>query len=166
MHTCSKRKRSLSPITSSCIRNNLISFLLEKALKVCGKMKSASVCSLSFFEGRVAAAIAASLRSLIPPLEFSNYKGVMGRVAVIGGSKDYTGAPYYAAEAALKFGADLCYVYCSSDAAIPIKSYSPELMVTPLFDDKIFAMPSSFLEVLNEVSLKTEIHVHLPYIRF
>lgn len=120
-------------------------------------MKSASICSLSFFEGRVVSAIAASLRSLAPHLEFSHYKGVMGRIAVIGGSKDYTGAPYYAAEAALKFGADLSYVYCSSDAAIPIKSYSPELMVTPLFDDKVFALPGFSLEVLNEVRFtKTE----------
>lgn len=62
---------------------------------------------------------------------------MMGRVAVIGGSKDYTGAPFYAADGALKFGADLSFIYCSTSAAIPIKSYSPELMVTPFYDEKV-----------------------------
>lgn len=74
--------------------------------------------------------------NVVPPLDASSHKGTMGRVGVVGGSKDYCGAPYYAAVSALKFGADLSWVYCSQEAAIPIKSYSPELMVTPFYDDK------------------------------
>jgi len=31
----------------------------------------------------------------------------MGRVAVIGGSEDYTGAPYFSAIASAKLGADM-----------------------------------------------------------
>jgi NAD(P)H-hydrate repair Nnr-like enzyme with NAD(P)H-hydrate dehydratase domain len=31
----------------------------------------------------------------------------MGRVAVIGGSEDYTGAPYFSAMASAKLGADM-----------------------------------------------------------
>jgi NAD(P)H-hydrate repair Nnr-like enzyme with NAD(P)H-hydrate dehydratase domain len=72
---------------------------------------------------------------VVPPLTSSVYKGMMGRIGVIGGSKDYTGAPFYAAEGALKFGSDLSFVYTSTSAAIPIKCYSPELMVTPFYDD-------------------------------
>ena len=48
---------------------------------------------------------------------------------------DFTGAPYYAGSASLKFGGDLSYVFCAKQAAIPIKSYSPELMVTSFYDD-------------------------------
>lgn len=59
----------------------------------------------------------------------------MGRIGVIGGSRDYTGAPYYAGESSLRFGADLCTVFCSHDASIPIKSYSPELMVSAFYND-------------------------------
>lgn len=33
----------------------------------------------------------------------------MGRVAVIGGSEDYTGAPYFSAMASAKLGADMVY---------------------------------------------------------
>jgi len=50
---------------------------------------------------------------------------------VVGGSIEYTGAPYYAATAALKGGGDLSWVLCHPDASIPIKSYSPELIVMP-----------------------------------
>ena len=71
----------------------------------------------------------------VPPLVSTAYKGQMGRIGVIGGSPDYTGAPYYAAESALKFGADLVFVFCAKEAAIPIKSYSPELMVTPFYEE-------------------------------
>lgn len=57
----------------------------------------------------------------------------MGRIGVIGGSEDYTGAPFYASKAALLFGADLVFVFCAQEALVPIKSYSPEFMVTALY---------------------------------
>jgi NAD(P)H-hydrate repair Nnr-like enzyme with NAD(P)H-hydrate dehydratase domain len=34
-------------------------------------------------------------------------QGQMGRVAVIGGSEDYTGAPYFSAMASARLGADM-----------------------------------------------------------
>lgn len=58
-------------------------------------------------------------------------KGTSGKLAVIGGSPQYTGAPYYAAYAPLKIGADLSYVYTDPDAANVIKGYSPDLIVHP-----------------------------------
>ncbi|KAI9895602.1 hypothetical protein PsorP6_018367 [Peronosclerospora sorghi] len=54
------------------------------------------------------------------------------RVGVIGGSFEYTGAPFYAGISSLKTGADLCHIFCDTEAAVPIKSYSPELIVHPL----------------------------------
>lgn len=74
------------------------------------------------------------MKSLIPPLSFNTHKGQAGRIAVIGGSQEYTGAPYFAAISALKVGADLVYVFCAKEAAPVIKSYSPELIVLPLLD--------------------------------
>jgi len=52
----------------------------------------------------------------------------------VGGCKEYTGAPYYAAMSSLKAGADLSHVYCMEAAASVIKSYSPELIVHPVLD--------------------------------
>ncbi|KAK5256455.1 hypothetical protein LTR16_003224 [Cryomyces antarcticus] len=36
--------------------------------------------------------------------------GMLGRVAVIGGSEDYTGAPYFSAMASAKLGADMARI--------------------------------------------------------
>ena len=82
-------------------------------------------------------------------------RGPMGRIAVVGGSKEFCGAPYNAAQAALSrhfvlyvcfhleqctnsvldLGADLVNVYCAEEAAIPIKCYNPELIVLPIYSD-------------------------------
>ncbi|GAB9468509.1 hypothetical protein Gpo141_00005825 [Globisporangium polare] len=72
------------------------------------------------------------VRKLIPPLTTDWRKGQHGRVGVVGGSFEYTGAPFYAGISSLKTGADLCHLFCTEEAAIPIKSYSPELIVHPL----------------------------------
>ncbi|KAL7519630.1 hypothetical protein ACHAWX_004389 [Stephanocyclus meneghinianus] len=67
-------------------------------------------------------------RALFPQLTSAAHKGSHGRIAIFGGSDKYTGAPYYAASAALKCGVDLVTVFCAKEASIPIKCYSPELM--------------------------------------
>ena len=43
-----------------------------------------------------------TLRNLVPPLVATRYKGQAGKVGVLGGCSDYTGAPFYAAISALK----------------------------------------------------------------
>lgn len=72
----------------------------------------------------------------VPELNNTLYKGQNGRIGVVGGSFEYTGAPYFASITSLKVGADAVHVFCCKDAAIPIKSYSPELMVHPVLDDE------------------------------
>lgn len=68
----------------------------------------------------------------IPPIDGSLYKGQSGKICVVGGSSTYTGAPFLAAMAALRTGAELAHIICAKDAATAIKSYSPELIVHPL----------------------------------
>ncbi|SCV99521.1 LAFE_0A04984g1_1 [Lachancea fermentati] len=70
-------------------------------------------------------------RSCIPPLLPEFHKGQCGRVCVIGGCEDYTGAPYFSAHSAALFGADLTHVMCELNAGTVIKSYTPNLMVHP-----------------------------------
>ncbi|XP_041662191.1 ATP-dependent (S)-NAD(P)H-hydrate dehydratase isoform X2 [Cheilinus undulatus] len=74
------------------------------------------------------------VKSIVPPLTLKKHKGQDGRIGIIGGCQDYTGAPYFAAISALKAGADLSHVFCTKDAATVIKSYSPELIVHPVLD--------------------------------
>jgi ATP-dependent NAD(P)H-hydrate dehydratase len=67
------------------------------------------------------------------PLSEASHKGSSGRIGVLGGSDLYTGAPYYAGMSALQAGADLAYVFTAREASLAIKSYSPELMVVPVY---------------------------------
>ncbi|AEO53824.1 hypothetical protein MYCTH_2295666 [Thermothelomyces thermophilus ATCC 42464] len=74
----------------------------------------------------------ARVRQMIPPMLEKFHKGQLGRVGVIGGSEDYTGAPYFSAMASARLGCDMSHVICTPTAATVIKSYSPNLMVHPL----------------------------------
>ena len=47
----------------------------------------------------------------------------------------------------MNVGADLVSVYCAEEAAIPLKSYSPELMVTPIYAAKSIKADMSKEEV-------------------
>lgn len=75
------------------------------------------------------------VRHIIPPLSESFYKGQAGRIVVVGGCEDYTGAPFFSAMAATLLGADMSHIICEKNAAPAIKAYSPNIMVHPyLFD--------------------------------
>lgn len=51
--------------------------------------------------------LVALLNSIIPPMMPSLRKGQLGRVGVVGGSDEYTGAPYFSAIAAANLGCDM-----------------------------------------------------------
>ncbi|QPG76306.1 hypothetical protein FOA43_003692 [Brettanomyces nanus] len=74
-------------------------------------------------------------KQIIPPLLPTLYKGQCGKIAIIGGCEDYTGAPFFSAHAAATLGCDLTHVVCELSAATVIKSYSPDLMVHPYLRD-------------------------------
>lgn len=74
------------------------------------------------------------VRRILPDLDGNHHKGQHGRIGVIGGSEEYTGAPFFAGISALRVGADLVHIFCAKEAAQPIKSYSPDLIVHPLLD--------------------------------
>jgi ATP-dependent NAD(P)H-hydrate dehydratase len=101
------------------------------------------------------------VRKMIPPMLEKFHKGQMGRVAVIGGSEDYTGAPYFSAMASARLGADMSHVICEPQAAQVIKTYSPNLMVHPLMrqstnpnrnsDDTAETIAEAVIQMLSRV---------------
>ena len=99
---------------------SLLIFLSMSSFNLAFKVRRASISSLK--------------GGLIPDLCLTKYKGQAGRIAILGGSDVYTGAPYYAASASLRLGGDLATVFTAKQAEIPIKSYSPELMVQSIYD--------------------------------
>ncbi len=59
-------------------------------------------------------------------------KGDFGRILIVGGSDVFSGAPALSAMAALRTGADIVNVVCPESVVTPIRSYSPNLLVTSL----------------------------------
>ncbi|MEM1598311.1 MAG: NAD(P)H-hydrate dehydratase [Pyrobaculum sp.] len=59
-------------------------------------------------------------------------KGDHGRVLVIGGSLEYSGAPVYVALAALRGGVDLAVIAAPEPAAYAAKAQSPDVIAIPL----------------------------------
>ena len=63
------------------------------------------------------------LKRIIPPLTSALHKGQMGKICIIGGCREYTGAPFYAGISAQRavgnaliplnerLGSGLCYNY-------------------------------------------------------
>lgn len=58
-----------------------------------------------------------------------SHKGNNGKVLIVGGSKDYHGAPAISAKAAIATGVDLTYIYTPKNAALAIKSFSEDFIV-------------------------------------
>ena len=58
-----------------------------------------------------------------------SHKGNNGKVLIVGGSKDYYGAPAISAKAAIATGADLTYICTPQNAALAIKAISEDFIV-------------------------------------
>jgi ATP-dependent NAD(P)H-hydrate dehydratase len=74
-----------------------------------------------------------AISQCILPLSNASHKGSSGRIAVVGGSELYTGAPYFAGLAALRTGASLLSLLTAQEAALPLKCYSPDFMVESVY---------------------------------
>ncbi|MFX0022774.1 MAG: NAD(P)H-hydrate dehydratase [Candidatus Hermodarchaeota archaeon] len=69
---------------------------------------------------------------LIPTLKIrkvDNHKGQFGRMLVIGGSKNYSGAPAYSSLTGINFGIDLVITYVPEIVGDVLRSYSPNMIV-------------------------------------
>ncbi|KAL7544457.1 hypothetical protein ACHAWF_007837 [Thalassiosira exigua] len=103
-------------------------------------------------------------QSLFPPLTASSHKGSHGRIAIFGGSEKYTGAPYYAAQSALNCGIDLVTVFTAKEASVPLKCYSPELMVQSVYSveelDVLAAKEEAILKELEQCKQSSDLMTH------
>lgn len=78
-----------------------------------------------------------SLLNLLPARSKRSRKGDNGIVLVVGGSKIYHGAPLLTSLAAFRSGVDLVYLAVPKSISIPIRAYTPNIIVLPLPDDKL-----------------------------
>jgi NAD(P)H-hydrate epimerase len=82
-----------------------------------------------------------------------SHKGQNGKILIIGGSQEYSGAPALAGMAALYSGVDLSIIACPGAVASDIRSYSPDLIVRSLSNNMI--LPAD-VENLIELSKKVD----------
>jgi len=71
------------------------------------------------------------------PRPSASHKGDFGRLLIIGGSENFTGAPAFSALAATKCGTDLVYVASPEPTANIVASYSPDLITIRLNGDHL-----------------------------
>ncbi len=83
--------------------------------------------------------------------DLKSHKGNNGRLLIVGGSKDYSGAPAIAGMAAIGAGADLVYVASPEKSAEAIKATSPDLIVKSLDGDKLSLKHSDEIIELSEI---------------
>ena len=77
------------------------------------------------------------IKKVLVPRKNSSRKGDNGIVLVVGGSRIYHGAPVLASIAALRSGIDLVYTAVPSINVESTRSYSPNLIVIPLVDQRL-----------------------------
>ncbi len=86
--------------------------------------------------------------------EIDSHKGQNGSVLIVGGNRNYSGAPALAALSSLRSGVDLSIVACPNSVASPIRSYSPDLIVNSLSDNYItFDDTSRILELSEDADV-------------
>ena len=92
---------------------------------------------------------------ICPKRSAETHKGDFGRVLIIGGAEGYTGAPYFAAQAALRAGSGLIFVAVPRVIYPIIASKLHEQMVYPLNDHEgkisLQALPQIFEKMKTAV---------------
>ncbi len=103
-------------------------------------------------------------RVLWKPRPDESHKGDFGRLLVIGGSENFTGAPAFAALAATKVGTDLVYVAAPQRTSEIIATYSPDLITIKLPGEHLStkALPelSRWLTTMDAIVLGPGIGLH------
>lgn len=103
-------------------------------------------------------------KTLWKPRPPDAHKGDYGRLLIIGGSENYTGAPAFSALAATKCGTDLVYVASPAKTSETIATYSPDLINIKLPGDHIStkALPelSKWIKTADAIVLGPGIGLH------
>jgi len=104
------------------------------------------------------------VKVLWKPRPAQSHKGDFGRLLVIGGSENFTGAPAFSALAATKVGTDLVYVASPGRTSEIIASYSPDLITIKLAGEHLNpkALPEleRWLKTVDAVVLGPGIGLH------
>lgn len=114
-----------------------LGMLLFDGVKCCGDIIISDIgfpdCAIKANQPKMYSYEYSDLRKL-PRRNPNSNKGTYGHVAVIGGSKNMSGAPFLAAKAAYTMGAGLVKVYTVEENRVIIQSALPEAILTTYSD--------------------------------
>ena len=98
-------------------------------------------------------------KRLLPRRMRNTHKGTYGRVAIIGGSRGMTGAPYLSSQSALKTGSGLVYTIIPKSLETIMSIKLTESIIRPVEDDNrgYFSM-NSLREILREDRKSTRLN--------
>lgn len=91
----------------------------------------------------------AFVRRHFPKRHSASHKGDNGRVIVIGGSREYVGAPYFAGLGATASGADLVHLTTPAIVAQSLRRRSPNLLIRETAGSKDHLTSTAVTEVLK-----------------
>lgn len=94
--------------------------------------------------------------SLIPRWPPSTHKGSRGKVLIVAGSKSYVGAPFLAAQAALKSGAGLVELAIPESLYYPLAKRVTEIILHPMPETKNKSFAHTALEKILELAEKND----------
>lgn len=99
------------------------------------------------------------INEVLPKLSPLRKKYSNGMCSFIGSSEVYTGGLFIAAIAAMKAGSDQSHIFGHSASIIPLKSYSPEMIVHDSFSSTIdrnkIIKEAKWLKCMNTVNIGT-----------
>ena len=83
------------------------------------------------------ATMAADIRPFLARALRNSHKGTMGRIAIVGGSRQYPNAPVLAATAALRAGGGLVTM-ALPETSLPLLGHAPQAIIPRLWEDAPF----------------------------
>lgn len=95
------------------------------------------------------------VRGLLPPRAINSHKGTYGKVLIIGGSRNYSGAPALSAESAYRSGVGLITLAISEAIMPSVASKLTEPIYFPLPDDLTTLSKSLEVDILQAIKNQT-----------
>lgn len=115
---------------------------------------------VGYLSGRMKIKIDNDIKELLPKRISLSHKGTYGRVAIIGGSKGMTGAPYLASQAALKTGTGLVYTIVPKLLETIMCTKLTESIIKAVEDNDMgYFIKRSLPDILKEIKSKDVIAI-------
>ncbi len=113
-----------------------------------------------YYGGGIDIEITEKFKTLLPQRNLNTHKGTYGRVAIIGGSRGMTGAPFLSSQSALKAGSGLIYTIIPKSLETIMSIKLTEAVIRPVEDDnKGYFSICSLADILKEIKDKDVIAI-------